>query len=138
MASLTNAPLGNTNNPCIDVSLSIKSRIEFGCSISSSVPPLGILSSWIGAASHLDPKIAQLLLARTQDVTALFTAGRSGLPYLIVQGTKDLHINLNQVEIEIKSFTNLTVKTVEGAGHAIFYDALDETVEAILGFASKV
>lgn len=130
------APLSNQANH-LDVSLAFSSRIKFASSFSSKPVPSGVISAWIGAMSHVTPLTSQLILTRTQDGTALFAAGRAGLPYLLIQGTEDLCINPNQIEEEIKSFKDLTIKKLAGAGHILFYDALDETVQAILNFAGK-
>lgn len=121
----------------IDVSLALETRLKFAYSFSAfpSVLP-SVISGWIGATIHVTPLSAGLLLTRVQDGKPLLAAGRAGLPTLVIQATQDVYIVLDQVEKELKMFSDMTVKTIEG-GHIIFYDAFRETVEAVLAFAGR-
>lgn len=71
-----------------------------------------------------------------QDGRPLLEAGRAGLPTLIIEATKDLCITQGQVEKELEGFSDLTIKRID-AGHIAFYDAFDETIEAIANFVGK-
>jgi len=111
----------------------------------SSSIPYSTLTSWIGAATLLDPVVAGLILSRPCDATALYTAGNPSdstlpLPLLIIYGTNDSQVMGENVaqEAGIKAFRDLTVTVIEGAGHAVFFDAFDACVEAMLEFTGRV
>jgi len=77
-------------------------------------------------------------MMRTQDETKLVEA-RKTLPYLVIQGTMDLHVIAdNLVAFMKKTFEDVEIHVLEECGHAPFYDRPTETNKAILGFVQRV
>jgi len=75
---------------------------------------------------------------RTQDETRLVEAKKT-LPYLVIQGTMDLHVIADKlVAFMKKTFEDVEILLLEECGHAPFYDRPMETNKAILDFVQKV
>lgn len=125
----------NRTHQLPDVALGLETRIAFVSTFSSdpSSIPRNTLSSWIGASAQVSPTCAQALFTRAQDVT-LFLERAANVPYLIIEGSADPHVTPGQIGRELKSLNQVKTVVIAGAGHALFYDVLEGTVEVILNF----
>lgn len=124
-----------------DVILNRRISIEFGDSVFAQPEkvPFKTRCEWIGSSIFQGPKDAHFVCSRPQDPAALFKAGSQGVPMLILSGTADRQVDGQALVREMKPhFKNLQVKFLEGAGHAIFYDDYEGTVEAMTSFVRQV
>jgi pimeloyl-ACP methyl ester carboxylesterase len=79
--------------------------------------------SWVGDACHMPPRPGHLALTRKQDPTALNEAGKSGLPLLIIHGTRDLIFDGDALIANMASrFTDCETVLLDGVGHMPFYE----------------
>lgn len=93
----------------------------------------------LGSAVTQFPQVSTLLLARTQDPSAMYAAGRQGFPLLMIYGTND-KILQNEVIINATApnFSKIQVKKIVGASHAVFYEYKDAFLAALLDFVKSV
>ena len=124
-----------------DVTLSVSSKLAFveSCFTNPDEVPIEVIWSWLGATNIQFPAISNLLLARTQDVTQLYAAGAAGLPLLIIYGTADAVLQDASIASQVQPhFTNAQSQTIQGAGHALFYDNEAAFVNALCQFATSI
>ncbi|KAF9480729.1 alpha/beta-hydrolase [Pholiota conissans] len=140
-----NTPLSLTYVPGMlstdDVTLSVSSKLAFveSCFANPDEVPIEVMWSWLGATNIQFPAISNLLLARTQDVTQLYAAGAAGLPLLIIYGTADAVLQDASIASQVQPhFTNAQIQTIQGAGHALFYDKEAAFVNALFQFATSI
>jgi pimeloyl-ACP methyl ester carboxylesterase len=89
----------------------------------------------------LSPEIMGICLSRPMTVEKLWEAGKAGLPYLIVEGTKDGHREGGAKsidEIMRPHFKNYEIIWLEGRGHALHAECPDKVVEILISFTGRV
>ena len=123
-----------------DVGLSAKTAIDFVDSLFAdpAAIPFEKKCAWIGSALLTTPQVRQLILTRPQDPTKLHALGHAGLPLLLVSGKDDSQVMGEVLAEEMrKTFTNMEVLIVDGAGHAVLAENPDEVLRRIASFATK-
>ncbi|KAG5642935.1 hypothetical protein DXG03_001852 [Asterophora parasitica] len=121
----------------------LQARIDF---CSTLVPaellpkvPYADLSAWVGAASHLSPECATLLLGRTQDASRLKEEGAKGLPLCIIHGAEDLQISGKHVIEQMQpQFKDCEAHLLEGIGHILFWEDPEAVANIIQKFVARV
>lgn len=99
--------------------------------------PAETLAGWIGAGTLVPPKVAKLSLGRSQNSAALQKAGKAGtLPIALIHSADDR--NGPVIIEETKEFAHVDITQIPGAGHIVFYDAPEATIDAILRFTTNV
>jgi pimeloyl-ACP methyl ester carboxylesterase len=125
-------------NPDLNVFYKVVKDFAHSCVAYPDKVPAETKYSWIGAVAGQHPNVRTFSLMRTQDETKLVEA-RKTLPYLVIQGTMDLHVIAdNLVAFMKKTFEDVEIHVLEECGHAPFYDRPTETNKAILGFVQRV
>jgi pimeloyl-ACP methyl ester carboxylesterase len=82
--------------------------------------------------------VRQLILGREQDEAAIKSA-RKTLPFLVIQGTADKHLLVDNMEKSIKSrFDIVEFLRMEGVGHAAFYEQPETVNRTILAFIQRI
>ncbi|KAJ8092068.1 hypothetical protein PM082_024308 [Marasmius tenuissimus] len=97
--------------------------------------------AWLGASLFQPPTVSALILARAQDNSKLFEAGRDGkLKVLFVHGNQDAQRISGMAVVEAMKdvFKKPEVAGIEGAGHSFFYEKPEETNKIVAEFARKV
>ncbi|KAJ7174097.1 alpha/beta-hydrolase [Mycena crocata] len=97
--------------------------------------PYRVKSLYMGHS--LTPEIMALSLTRPMDVEKLWTAGRDGLPLLMIEGTVDGHRAgaAKTAEDVLKShFTNFECVWLEGRGHALHYECSEDVIRLLIKF----
>ena len=80
----------------------------------------------------------QHILTRTQDEKLFWTAGRDGLPMLVVTGSEDLLVDEAESTKMLQSeWRNATFHSVKGAGHMPFWEKPVEVRNAMLAFIRR-
>ncbi|KAF5381655.1 hypothetical protein D9615_005559 [Tricholomella constricta] len=121
----------------------LKTRIEFCYTLVASkllpTVPYADMSAWVGAATHLSPECATLLLGRKQDSSRLKEEGARGLPLCIIHGAEDLQISgKNVIEQMQPQFKNCEAHLLEGIGHILFWENPELVANLILKFVARV
>ncbi|KAF5309444.1 hypothetical protein D9619_012479 [Psilocybe cf. subviscida] len=145
----TNIPNINTPNaltfvPGLFVADSVQTNIKSRIAVvdntynDPSTVPYETKRMALGAAVIQPPLVSLLLLTRPQDPSALFAAGRKGLPLLMIYGTND-KILQNEVILNVTApnFSKIQIKKITGASHAVFHEYKDEFFVTLLDFTSK-
>lgn len=100
--------------------------------------PLATKYAWIGGTAQLHPSVRKFTLPRVQDQTKLLEASKT-LPYLVCQGTLDLHIDCPKlVQFMKKTFSKVEIRVIEDCGHSPFWEKAEEVNEAILRFVNRI
>jgi pimeloyl-ACP methyl ester carboxylesterase len=87
----------------------------------------------------LKPAVTTFVLSRPQNTTALFEAGKKGLPVLLIGGDSDNQVNYEANLKALKPhFTDFTSKLFKHGSHAVFYDNREEFIQTVMGFAARV
>ena len=98
----------------------------------------GIKYSWMGALAGQYPDIRNWSIPHTQDETALMAASKT-MPYLVLHGTMDHHINGTLLRSYMNSnFGNFVFRLWENTGHASFFDNPDKANPEIVAFANRL
>ena len=124
-----------------DVGLSTKMAIDLVDSLFVDPKAVSFRKkyAWIGSSFLTTPQVKQLFLTRPQDPTKLHALGQTGFPLLIVSGKEDSQVMGEALAGEMKkTFTNVEVLIVDGAGHAVLEDRPDVVLGRIASFATKV
>lgn len=124
-----------------DVNVATDTAIDFVDSVFANpeAVPFDLKTSWLGMSVLQRPAVTQFVLSRPQDPTRLFELGAEGFPLLIISGTKDKQVYGDIVVKEMQPyFKSLKSHTIEGAGHASFYDAPEEVADTISAFVKEV
>ena len=94
--------------------------------------------SWMGAVAGQNPDVRVWSIPHTQDETALMKA-RLTLPYLVLHGKMDKHVDGDKLKAFMKSnFGNYVFKLWDNVGHASFFDNPAETSKQIVAFAQRL
>ena len=120
-----------------DAAKSIDGRIRFTRSVfvdPDSVDHLTFLS-WVGIGFHMTAEGFKHAISRPQDPSALFKAGKDGLPLLFLYSDEDAQLN-NEVSLNEVGpyFEKKKVVVVPRAGHAVFHGDQDRVVKEIVSF----
>ncbi|KAF4586790.1 hypothetical protein EYR40_010806 [Pleurotus pulmonarius] len=120
-----------------NVTASMEGRMQFvdACFRDATRVPFDLKATYLGQTVVQPPTVALLTIQRTQDPTKLFAAGQAGtLRLQQIFGDKDkIANNSAAVEFVKPHFKFLTVDTVP-AGHAMFEDNPERTVDALTRF----
>ncbi|KAG6895753.1 hypothetical protein C0992_012832 [Termitomyces sp. T32_za158] len=101
--------------------------------------PFAEMASWVGAATHLKPECAKLLLGRTHDATRLKEEGAKGLPLCIIHGADDLQISgKNVIEQMEPQFKDCESHLLPGLGHIPFWEDPATVASIIQKFVTRV
>lgn len=121
--------------------LNIKTRIDFVDSLVNDANALdfNVKMSMLGQTMLLPPEVVTIITSRRQDPKMLFDRGEHGLPLLLLYGTNDKQVKGEVVKREIgPHFEDFEVCAVEGGGHALLLEYLDQVVEPLLAFMKRV
>ncbi|KAF9489234.1 alpha/beta-hydrolase [Pleurotus eryngii] len=120
-----------------NVTACMEGRIQFidACFRDATQVPFDLKATYLGQTVVQPPTVALLSLQRTQDPTRLFAAGQAGtLRLQQIFGDADrIANNSAAVEFVKPHFNFLTVDTIP-AGHAMFEDSPERTVDALTRF----
>ncbi|GLB41197.1 putative alpha beta-hydrolase [Lyophyllum shimeji] len=121
----------------------LKTRIEFCHTLvpAELLPrvPFADMAAWVGAATHLAPECAKLLLGRKQDATRLKEEGAKGLPLCIIHGAEDLQISGKNVIAQMQpQFKDCEAHLLAGIGHILFWEDPEAVANIILKFVARV
>ena len=98
----------------------------------------GTKYSWMGAVAGQNPNVRVWSIPHTQDETALMKA-RLTLPYLVLHGTMDKHIDGLRLKAYMeKNFGNLVFRLWKDVGHAPFWDSPNDANKEIISFAKRL
>jgi len=98
----------------------------------------GTKYSWMGAVSGQNPDVRVWSIPHTQDETALMKA-KSNLPYLVLHGTMDKHVDGPRLKAYMKkNFGNFVFRLWKDVGHASFWDAPNDANKEIIAFAKRL
>ncbi|KAG6867843.1 hypothetical protein C0993_010332 [Termitomyces sp. T159_Od127] len=101
--------------------------------------PFAEMASWVGAATHLRPECAKLLLGRTHDAARLKEEGAKGLPLCIIHGADDLQISGKDVIEQMEpQFKNCESHLLPGLGHIPFWEDPETVASIIQKFVTHV
>ncbi|KDR74313.1 hypothetical protein GALMADRAFT_123754 [Galerina marginata CBS 339.88] len=124
-----------------DVVLSANTKVAFTDSLFNDPDnvPISIKWSWLGAATLQTPAVCRSLLSRIQDPEKLFQAGASGLPLMLISGSRDTQVQGDIVVRLMKPhFKDIEAHTIPGGSHALFYDNLEDFMRYVAEFANRV
>lgn len=124
-----------------DVVLSRRTTIGFAESVFAHPDqvPFELKCTWMGSAVLQTPNDTRFCITRAQDPAKLLETAAKGLPLLVISGSADIQTDGDALAREMKQhWKNMEYKMIHGAGHAVFYDSHDETIEAIVAFARRV
>ena len=94
--------------------------------------------SWMGAVAGQHPDVRVWSIPHTQDETALMKSS-STLPYLVLHGTMDKHVDGVKLKAFMKKyFGNYVFRLWNNVGHASFYDAPADSNKEIIAFAKRL
>lgn len=120
-----------------DAATALDTRIKFTRSafLDPDAVDHPIFTSWVGSSAYITAEGVKRALSRSQNPTALFAAGKAGLPLLILYSEIDAQIN-NEVTVnEVGGvFVDKRVVVVPGAGHAVFHGNQSRVVAEIVSF----
>lgn len=98
----------------------------------------GIRLEALGMMASMDAKHRRFATNHLNDDKILDLLG-DGFPILELMGTHDSLLDCGTLVESLKPIAkNLEVQIIEGASHALFIDAPDEVIEAIIKFAKKI
>ncbi|KAG6840255.1 hypothetical protein C0991_007912 [Blastosporella zonata] len=101
--------------------------------------PFADMASWVGAATHMLPECAKLLIGRTHDATRLKEEGAKGLPMCIIHGADDVQISGKDVIEQMEPhFTNCEAHLLPGLGHILFWEDPEKVADIIQTFVARV
>ncbi|KAF7290071.1 AB hydrolase-1 domain-containing protein [Mycena chlorophos] len=104
--------------------------------------PTEVKLAWLGATVAHTPDISAAIYEghkASECQQALTDLGKEGFPVMALYGTEDVIQSGKIAVAEAKDyFTDFTDAPVEGSGHSVFYDNVDETVEHLLPFVLRV
>lgn len=101
--------------------------------------PFDIKCAWLGTVLLPSAAVRGHYFTRTQDPAKLIEAGRQGIPICVIYGSEDQVVYPEVALAELRRhFTDNTVTVIEGAGHAVFYDAAEEVVDLVISFAERI
>lgn len=101
--------------------------------------PFDIRCAWLGTILLPSVAVRGNYFSRTQDPTKLVEAAGQGLPLCVISGTADQVVYPKVALEELqRRFTDITLYEIEGAGHAVFYDAAEEVVDHVVSFARRI
>ncbi|EIM83207.1 alpha/beta-hydrolase [Stereum hirsutum FP-91666 SS1] len=101
--------------------------------------PFDIRCAWLGTILLPSVAVRGNYFSRKQDPTKLVEAAGQGLPLCVISGTADQVVYPKVALEELQSrFTDITLYEIEGAGHAVFYDAAEEVVDHVVSFARRI
>jgi pimeloyl-ACP methyl ester carboxylesterase len=100
--------------------------------------PYRDLAMSMGNVVQMHPEILKHTVMRTQDPAPL-TAASKTLPYLVIQGSQDLHLNCNALHkwMEVNEY-NFEFNELSDVGHAPFYENPERTNTLILDFVERL
>ncbi|KAF7289238.1 AB hydrolase-1 domain-containing protein [Mycena indigotica] len=122
--------------------LAVRPAFVDACFVNPASVAVEVKTAWIGATVVHTPNITEAVLNGHQPGAcqdALTKLGGEGLPVMVLYGTED-SIQDGDVAVKLAKeyFVDFTAVSVLGAGHAVFYDALNETVRHLVGFGLRV
>ncbi|KAG6884147.1 hypothetical protein C0993_000944 [Termitomyces sp. T159_Od127] len=101
--------------------------------------PFADMASWIGAATHLLPECAKLLIGRSHDPTRLKEEGAQGLPLCIIHGADDIQISGKDVIEQMEpQFKDCESHLLPGIGHILFWEDPEQVAGIIEKFVTRV
>ena len=105
----------------------------------ASAVPWWYYVALLGSSASVPPAVIEKVAGRVQDATALKTVGATGLPALVIHGTRDKLVNNAAVaEVVRENFKNTEVWNIEGGSHTVFWEHESQFVDALSRFAKKV
>ncbi|KAF8066916.1 alpha/beta-hydrolase [Lyophyllum atratum] len=121
----------------------LKTRIEFCRTLvpAALLPkvPFADMTAWVGAATHLSPECATLLLGRKQDPSRLLEEAAKGLPLCIIHGAEDLQISGQHVIEQMQpQFKDCESHLLPGIGHIPFWEDPETVANLIVKFVARV
>ncbi|KAI0320006.1 Alpha/Beta hydrolase protein [Amylostereum chailletii] len=94
-----------------------------------------------GGMGALQPQdVRTLAYMREQDKTQLFDAMRGGMPVFAMYGTSDGLVKgaVMHEALRREGVAKAEVLSMEGLGHALFWERPDDTAETVIGFVERV
>ncbi|KAG6915143.1 hypothetical protein DXG01_013060 [Tephrocybe rancida] len=101
--------------------------------------PFADMCSWVGAATHLLPECASLLISRTHDAARSKEEGKKGLPLCIIHGADDIQISGKDVIEQMEpQFKDCEAHLLPGIGHILFWEDPEKVAGIIQKFVARV